>query len=143
MLFGVLDATPSAHVATDVAVARDLDVLLVERASTLRAHPGQIAFPGGRIDADDAGPVGAALREAREETGLDPAGVEVLGSLGDGWDARAAYNLERMTAHGARRAAEMEEAAKTLAALGVEPVMTRGTVIRQRAMAANPMEQAA
>lgn len=77
--------------------------------------------------------------------GARAAGVEaeVLGSLGDGWDARAAYNLERMTAHGARRAAEMEEAAKTLAALGVEPVMTRGTVIRQRAMAATPMEQAA
>lgn len=82
MLFGVLDETPSAHVAADAAVARDLDVLLVERASTLRAHPGQIAFPGGRIDADDADPVAAALREAHEEAGLDPAGVDVLGSLG-------------------------------------------------------------
>ncbi|MBN8499624.1 MAG: DUF1932 domain-containing protein [Sphingomonadales bacterium] len=62
---------------------------------------------------------------------------EVLASLdasekATGWAARAAYNRERMTTHGARRAAEMEEAAKTLLALGVAPVMTRGTVYRQR-----------
>ena len=48
------------------------------------------------------------------------------------WRERAAYNLERMATHGTRRAAEMEEAAKTLNALGVSPVMTRGTVYRQR-----------
>lgn len=65
----------------------------------------------------------------------DAAGVvdEVLASLGDGWAQKAAYNLERMTTHGERRAAEMEEAAKTLGALGIEPVMTRGTIVRQRA----------
>lgn len=66
---------------------------------------------------------------------------EVLASLdaserGDGWAVRAAYNLERMATHGARRAAEMEESAATLSALGVDPVMTRGTVQRQRAAAA-------
>lgn len=48
------------------------------------------------------------------------------------WAERAAYNLERMTAHGTRRAAEMDEAAQTLTALGVDPIMTRGTVRRQR-----------
>lgn len=69
--------------------------------------------------------------------------AEVLASLGAGWDTKAAYNLERMAKHGARRAAEMEESAKTLAALGVDPVMTRGTVARQRAMAAPRLEQAA
>jgi len=52
------------------------------------------------------------------------------------WATRAAYNRERMETHGARRAAEMEEAVRTLESLGVEPVMTRGTVCRQRAMAA-------
>jgi 3-hydroxyisobutyrate dehydrogenase-like beta-hydroxyacid dehydrogenase len=75
----------------------------------------------------------------------DAAGVteHVLASLGDGWAARAAYNVERMTTHGARRAAEMEEVAKTLTALGVDPVMTRGTIMRQRAMARSALERAA
>ncbi len=82
ILFGVLDALPSDHDAQARAVSRDLDVLLLSRATTLRAHPGQVAFPGGRVDPGDASPVAAALREAHEETGLDPAGVEVLGALG-------------------------------------------------------------
>ncbi|PZU44788.1 MAG: coenzyme A pyrophosphatase [Microbacterium sp.] len=81
MLFGVLDALPATREAQDAAVSRDLDVLLLARAATLRSHPGQVAFPGGRLDPGDDGPVAAALREAREETGLDPSGVEVLGSL--------------------------------------------------------------
>lgn len=81
MLFGVLDALASDHGAQAHAVSRDLDVLLLERASTMRSHPGQVAFPGGRLDPQDDGPVAAALREAVEETGLDPAGVEVLGTL--------------------------------------------------------------
>ena len=54
------------------------DVLLIERSHTMRSHAGQPAFPGGAQDADDDGPVGAALREAQEEVGLDPASVEVL-----------------------------------------------------------------
>lgn len=57
------------------------DVLLIKRSTGLRKHAGQTAFPGGAIDADDAGPVAAALREAAEETGLDPAGVEVVGGM--------------------------------------------------------------
>ena len=57
------------------------DVLLTQRAATLRKHAGQPAFPGGRIDPDDDGPVGAALREAREETGLNPSGCDVLAVL--------------------------------------------------------------
>src|SRR5262245_23128614 len=83
ILFGVLDALPSDRDAQAAAVSRDLDVLLLSRASTLRSHAGQVAFPGGRIDVGDDGPVAAALREAREETDLDPAGVEVLGTLED------------------------------------------------------------
>lgn len=81
ILFGVLDSLPSDHSARSAAVSRDLDVLLLARATTLRSHPGQVAFPGGRMDPEDDGPVAAALREAHEETGLEPAGVEVLGAL--------------------------------------------------------------
>ncbi|HWS49897.1 MAG TPA: CoA pyrophosphatase, partial [Microbacterium sp.] len=81
ILFGMLDSLPSDHDAQARAVSRDLDVLLLARATTLRAHAGQVAFPGGRLDPGDDGPVAAALREAREETGLDTDGVEVLGSL--------------------------------------------------------------
>ncbi len=62
---------------------------------------------------------------------------EVLASLDASekawdWTKRAAYNIERMDSHGLRRAAEMEEAARTLLWLGVDPVMTRGTIQRQR-----------
>ncbi|GMA86549.1 hypothetical protein GCM10025868_17990 [Angustibacter aerolatus] len=58
------------------------DVLLTERAADMRSHPGQVSFPGGSADPGDGGdPVATALREAHEETGLDPAGVEVLGVL--------------------------------------------------------------
>jgi 8-oxo-dGTP pyrophosphatase MutT (NUDIX family) len=61
------------------------DVLLIQRTAHLRSHAGQPAFPGGGIDATDDGPVAAALREAAEETGLDPAGVEVLAELPELW----------------------------------------------------------
>lgn len=56
-------------------------VLLTKRASGLKHHPGQIAFPGGKVDSGDDGAVGAALREAWEEIGLDACNVQVLGTL--------------------------------------------------------------
>ena len=59
------------------------DLLLIERAATLRSHAGQPAFPGGAVDPGDGGPVGAALREAQEEVGLEPGSVQVLGVLPD------------------------------------------------------------
>ncbi|MCC3265687.1 CoA pyrophosphatase [Arthrobacter gengyunqii] len=79
ILFGDLDDKPADF--RTAGVPEELDVLLVERAATLNDHPGQVAFPGGSLDAADSGPVAAALREAQEETGLDPAGVVVLGTL--------------------------------------------------------------
>jgi len=61
------------------------DLLLTERSHGMRSHPGQVSFPGGSIDPEDASPAAAALREAEEETGLDPAGVEVFASLPQLW----------------------------------------------------------
>ena len=56
-------------------------IVLTKRSSHLAQHPGQIAFPGGKVDPDDDGPRGAALREAKEEIGLPGEAVEVLGHL--------------------------------------------------------------
>jgi 8-oxo-dGTP pyrophosphatase MutT (NUDIX family) len=61
------------------------DLLLTERSHEMRSHPGEICFPGGGVDPGDGGPVAAALREAEEETGLDPAGVEVVALLPELW----------------------------------------------------------
>ncbi|MCB1410431.1 MAG: CoA pyrophosphatase [Rhodobacter sp.] len=58
-----------------------LSVLLTKRASGLKHHPGQIAFPGGKVDATDADARAAALREAHEEVGLNPAQVTILGAM--------------------------------------------------------------
>jgi len=57
------------------------DVVLTARSRDLRAHPGQVSFPGGRVDPTDAGPVEAALREAHEEVGIEPESVDVVGSM--------------------------------------------------------------
>jgi 8-oxo-dGTP pyrophosphatase MutT (NUDIX family) len=56
-------------------------VVLVERSHDMRSHPAQIAFPGGARDPEDADDVATALREAQEETGLDPSGVDVVATL--------------------------------------------------------------
>ena len=88
---------PAGHTGRHSAVlvlfgegTRGPDVLLIERAATLRSHAGQPAFPGGALDPEDGdpagdGPVTAALREAAEEVGLDPASVDVLGALPALW----------------------------------------------------------
>jgi 8-oxo-dGTP pyrophosphatase MutT (NUDIX family) len=61
--------------------ADDLELVLVQRPDHLRQHAGQVGLPGGMVEPGDADGVAAALREAQEEVGLDPAGVRVLGSL--------------------------------------------------------------
>lgn len=60
-------------------------VLLIERSADMRTHAGQVSFPGGAQDLTDADPVAAALREAQEETGLDPDGVDVIATLATLW----------------------------------------------------------
>jgi 8-oxo-dGTP pyrophosphatase MutT (NUDIX family) len=69
VLVGLFDQNNETHVA------------FIRRASTLRAHSGEIAFPGGAADVSDVSPIVTALREAQEEIGLDPSRVEVLGIM--------------------------------------------------------------
>ncbi|WP_018654103.1 NUDIX hydrolase [Actinomadura flavalba] len=74
------------------------DVLLTERAATLAKHAGQPAFPGGRIDPEDDGPVHAALREAWEEAGVEPGGVEVLATMPELYLARSEHRVTPVAA---------------------------------------------
>ena len=71
--------TPAAVLVAVVERPRPT-VILTLRPDTMRKHPGQISFPGGRIDPEDAGPVEAALREAEEEIALPRSVVEVIGT---------------------------------------------------------------
>jgi 8-oxo-dGTP pyrophosphatase MutT (NUDIX family) len=78
----------------------ELTVLLTQRTSHLQAHAGQVAFPGGRIEASDSDPVHAALREAEEEVGLPPDHVSVIGRLdtyinGTGYEITPVVGLVR------------------------------------------------
>ncbi len=72
---------PAGVLVALLETPRGLRLILTKRSSALRHHPGQIAFPGGKVDEADGGPVKAALREAQEEIGLSRDNVEVLGTL--------------------------------------------------------------
>jgi 8-oxo-dGTP pyrophosphatase MutT (NUDIX family) len=74
-------ATKPAAVLVPVVARAEPVVLLTQRTPDLRSHSGQVAFPGGKIDPDDASPRAAALREATEEIGLDRKFVEPIGYL--------------------------------------------------------------
>ena len=78
------DADPDQAVTPAAVLVPIVDrpeptVILTERPKTMRKHPGQISFPGGRIDPEDDGPVAAALREAEEEIELPRHAVEIIG----------------------------------------------------------------
>jgi 8-oxo-dGTP pyrophosphatase MutT (NUDIX family) len=69
------------------------DLLFIQRSADLRLHAGQPAFPGGAIDATDDGPVAAALREAKEEVGVEPDGVDVAGTLPELFIPRTGFRV--------------------------------------------------
>jgi 3-hydroxyisobutyrate dehydrogenase-like beta-hydroxyacid dehydrogenase len=142
----------------DVAVMAPVDKglavpLLLSGAHALAAQPllEALGFTDIRVVGDEVGRA-SAIKMIRSvmvkglealswecAAAAEAAGVfdEVMASLDASekplkWAERIAYNRERMETHGARRAAEMEESAKTLQGLGVEPVMTRGTALLQR-----------
>jgi 8-oxo-dGTP pyrophosphatase MutT (NUDIX family) len=71
----------AAAVLVPIVLRPPLTVMLTQRSHEMPSHPGQIAFPGGKIEDFDNSPVECALREAREEIGLEPRYVEVLGFL--------------------------------------------------------------
>ena len=71
----------------------DPRLTFIERASTLRSHAGQVAFPGGGREEGDPSLMHAALREAQEEVGLDPALVTVLGQLPVAWVPKSRYDV--------------------------------------------------
>jgi 8-oxo-dGTP pyrophosphatase MutT (NUDIX family) len=76
------DRVPTnAAVLVPIVLRDQPTVLLTQRTAHLSSHSGQIAFPGGKSDADDADAIATALREAHEEVGLDAKYVEILGSL--------------------------------------------------------------
>ena len=121
------------HVPLVSASAKTASVLAVvpardEEAALPSLLSGLVGQPGVRVVVVDDASRDATAEVARSH------GVEVIESSGPpaGWAGKVAYNRERMETHGVRRAAEMEEAAKTLLDLGIEPVMTRGTVALQR-----------
>ena len=74
---------PASVLIPLVARPGGLTMLLTQRTAHLNTHAGQISFPGGRAEAYDVSPVDTALREAREEIGLDRCHVEIIGSLPD------------------------------------------------------------
>jgi 8-oxo-dGTP pyrophosphatase MutT (NUDIX family) len=88
------DRVPQRAAVLVPVVARPagLSLLLTQRIDTLASHPGQVAFPGGKVDHGDTDPVATALREAEEETGLAREFIEPIGFL-DGYLTRTAYRV--------------------------------------------------
>jgi 8-oxo-dGTP pyrophosphatase MutT (NUDIX family) len=84
--------TPAAVLVPIIAHPQALSVLFTQRTTHLKAHSGQVSFPGGRAEPGDASPEFTALREAQEEVGLAPERVEVLGRLPD-YFTRTGYRI--------------------------------------------------
>lgn len=85
------DFTPAA-VLIPIILHREPTVMLTRRTDTLRRHAGQVAFPGGRADPEDDGPIHTALREAHEEVALPPHEVQVIGTI-DRYETGTGYSI--------------------------------------------------
>lgn len=85
------DFTPAA-VLIPIITRAEPTVMLTRRTDTLRRHAGQVAFPGGRADPDDDGPIHTALREAHEEVALPPHEVQVIGTI-DRYETGTGYSI--------------------------------------------------
>jgi 8-oxo-dGTP pyrophosphatase MutT (NUDIX family) len=88
----LVKARPAAVLVPIVARPEGLSVILIQRPETMAAHPGEVSFPGGKVDAADPSPVETALREAEEEIGLARAHVEVMGFL-DCYQIRSGFRV--------------------------------------------------
>jgi len=92
-----MDPPRPAAVLVPVVARPELTVLLTVRTDHLPTHAGQIAFPGGKMEKVDAGPVATALREAEEEIGLDPVYIEPLGFL-DSYRSGSGFHIMPLVA---------------------------------------------
>jgi len=81
---------PAAVLVPVIMRTCGLSIMLTHRGSALRAHSGQISFPGGKVDDGDSGPLSTALREAQEEIGLAAGHVELIG-YGDAYRSTSGY----------------------------------------------------
>jgi 8-oxo-dGTP pyrophosphatase MutT (NUDIX family) len=102
--------------------ARGPDVLLTERAPTLRTHAGQVSFPGGARDPGDASATDAALREAYEEVGLDADSVSVLAELPARFVAPSRFGVVPVLAFWHRPHAVLPQSAGEVAAVVRAPL---------------------
>ena len=76
---------------------------LTKRPSTMKHHPGQISFPGGKVEKDDVSAEMTALREAHEEVGIDPASIEILGKLSDVYVEVSKFSIQPFLAWADRK----------------------------------------